>query len=204
MTDTDDEEPGTKQMRREMVRQRRIVDQMLTAHAALRDKYGRQTTARLASILVGSAVASAFAFASNEKPVTLLGVQAARATWLGLFAVAIFALTLVDLVLDSRGKAGRHREAVKRLATLKAAYRALPQGNVEDTEYRRLSDLYQSALDGLPAIPERHFLRLKARHLRKVERSRIISAYPGATLRQARRILRRRVEHERRKEPGSS
>lgn len=176
----------------EIARQRRLIDQTITAHSVLRDRYRRQATAMTCGLLAASVLATAFAFASGETRVTIVGVSAQRATWLGWFAVITFAVTLIDLVVDWRGSKREHEDAVRQLAVLKTEYRTPPEPGTELTQRDRLSERYQAVMDGVPNLPERYFLRLKARHLRKVEVSRILSDHPGMSVRQARRELKRR------------
>jgi hypothetical protein len=177
----------------EITRQRRLIDQLSTMHSMLRDRYKLQGTALTCVVLVGSVVAIAFAFAGGSARVTILGLTANRSTWLGWFAVLTFSLTLVDLILDRRGAARRHGDAVRQLAAIKAEYRTPPSPGQEIAERDRRSERYQAVMDALPPIPERQFNRLKAWHLRKVAISRHLSANPGMSARQVRRALRQRA-----------
>ncbi|MGM0356374.1 hypothetical protein [Streptomyces sp. ECR3] len=102
-------------------------------------------------------------------------------------------MTLIDMVVDWRGNAQRHGDAVRQLAALKAEYRTPPAPGDEVAEKDRLSQRYQAVMDALPPIPEGYFLSLKASHLRKVEISKILSQNPGMTPRQASRELNRRL-----------
>jgi hypothetical protein len=165
--------------RAEFERQRRLVDQMTSMHSMLRDRYRQQATTATVVVLVLSVVALAFAFAPGDETVSLFGVEAQRSTWLGWFAVAVFSLTLIELVLDRRGAAGWHDDAVRQLATLKSAYRTPPKPGDERATVDAVSGTYQAVMTALPAIPERLFNRLKARHLSKVAVSRYVSDHPG-------------------------
>jgi hypothetical protein len=182
--------------RKEIARQRRLIDQTITAHSLLRDRYLRRATVMTCGLLAASVLATAFAFASGEPRVTILGVSAQRATWLGWFAVVTFTVTLIDLVLDWRGSKRKHEAAVRQLAVLKTEYRTPPEPGTEVEQRDRLSERYQTVMDAIPNLPERDFLRLKASHLRKVEVSRILSAHAGMTVRQARRELASRLKSE--------
>ncbi|MGS2641084.1 hypothetical protein [Streptosporangium sp. LJ11] len=177
---------------REIERQRSTVDQMATSHSMLRGQYRRRAVASTCVLLAASVVATAFAFASGDAKISLLVITIERSTLLGWFAMFTFTLTLIDLVLDWRGRARGHEDAVRQLAVLKAEYRALPAAGDEAAARERVSQRYQAVMDALPPVPEAKFLRLKARHLRKVEMSRILSDNPGITVRQARKVLRRR------------
>lgn len=190
-----DAEPARRDPDDELARQRRLVDQSASMQATLRDWDRALGTALVCLVLIASVIALAFAFAGGGKPVTLLGIRATRATWLGWLAIGTFALALVELVLDLRGAARRRADAVKVLADLKSGYRALP-GAATDTDRARLSAQYGEVMSSVPEIPNVLFNRLKAAHLRKVEISKIISASPGVTFRAARRQLRRRTRKD--------
>lgn len=184
-----DQPPDVEAALAEIQRQRRLVDQMSTMHSLMRDRARLEGLLLVCVVLVASVVATAFAFAGGSDTVSIFGLKGQRSTWLGWFAVATFSLTLVDLVLDRRGAAGRYGDAVRQLSTLKADYRTMPLPAVAVEECRRLTELYQVAMEALPPLPERQFNRLKAKHLEKVEISRYLSNHPGLTARQARRAV---------------
>ena len=144
------------------------------------------------SILAASTIGIAFAFAANGGPVTVLGLTADRTTWLGWLAVATFVVTLVDLILDMRGAARQRQDAVDQLAELKTTYYASIDLADEPLALDRLSERYRATMGAVPAIPERLFNSLKAKHLFKVEVSRQLSDHPGMTHGQAKRAVRNR------------
>ncbi|MFJ2891352.1 hypothetical protein ACIO53_35455 [Streptomyces sp. NPDC087305] len=176
----------------EIDRQRRLVDQSTTAHSIIRDRYRRRSTFMNCSLLSSSVLATAFAFASGDASIEVFGFSALRSTVLGWFAVVTFATTLIDMVLDWRGATQRHDDAVRQLASLKMEYRTVPMPGEEEQERDRLSQRYQVVMDGIASVPDGEFNALKSKHLRKIEISKILSANPGMTLRQARRELNRR------------
>jgi hypothetical protein len=178
--------------REEFDRERRLVDQMLSMQARLRDWYRGGATFMTCTILGASTVGIAFAFAGNDGSVDVLGVRADRTTWLGWLAVATFVVTLIDLVLNLRGAARQRQDAVDQLGDLKAGYYAPIDSTEEPLALQRLSERYRATMGAIPGIPERHFNRLKAKHLRKVEISRILSEQPGISARQAAAKLRKR------------
>lgn len=162
-------------------------------HAVLRDRASRATTVVTVVLLSAAVFSVAFAFAGGVQHVTLLGVTAARSTWLGALAVLTVCGTVADLATDRRAAVRRYGEAVRLLADLKAAQRLPdPTETVAEREVR-LTARYQEVMAELPPVPEHQFNKLKARHLRKVEVSKLLSASPGMTVRQARANLRRRL-----------
>ncbi len=155
--------------------------------AALRDRYQRLGVALQCTVLSGAVLALAFAFAAGKPAVTVLGVTAERATWLGWLAVGTFVLSLIELVLDLRGKAKERDTAVRSLSALKAEYRGADL--TDPSQAARLAARYAAVTDAVPAIPERQFVRLKAAHLRKIELSKIVSCRPGMRVVRARWAL---------------
>ncbi|HEX5198739.1 hypothetical protein ACFQS1_01125 [Paractinoplanes rhizophilus] len=96
-----------------------------------------------------------------------------------------------DPTAGRRGKARRHQDAVRQLAALKAEYRRPLAPGAEAAGRTRLTERY-SVMDTVAELPERKFLARKAAHLRKSELSRLLSAHPGMTVRQARRARKKR------------
>lgn len=187
---TDEKSPDVEAALAEIERQRRLVDQMSTMHSLMRDRAHLQGVLLVCVVLVGTLAATAFAFAGGDDTVRFIGLEGQRSTWLGWYALVIFSLTLVDLVVDRRGAAGRYGDAVRQLSTLKAEYRTMPTSHLAVQECSRLTARYEAAMDALPPLPERLFNGLKAKHLEKVEVSRYLSNNPGITARQARRAVR--------------
>src|SRR5262245_47401784 len=87
MTDTGQDEETVRHALKEIARQERLVDQMLTMQARLRDRDRVVGTLIVCTVLIASLVGVAFAFAGSGPALTLLGVTAARPTWLGWLAV---------------------------------------------------------------------------------------------------------------------
>jgi hypothetical protein len=192
MTDAGQDEAAVQHALDEIDRQERLVDQMLTMQARLRDRDQAMATLLVCTVLIASLVGVAFAFAGSGPVLTLLEVTAARSTWLGWLAVGTAALTFVELVVDRRGAAQRRADAVRVLGALKAEYRVPPARGQEVAEAARLSERYAQAMEAVPAIPDRAFNRLKAAHLRKVEVSRLLSEHPGISHWRARRAITKR------------
>lgn len=192
MTDNSEHDASRVAALRELERQRRLADQLLTMHAALRDRDQRIAKLLVCTVLIASIVGVAFAFAGTSFTLTLLGVTATRSTWLGWLAIATSAMSLVDLVLDKRGAAQARADAVRALAALKAEYRTPPPAGSEEPAAARMSERYAQAMETIPAIPEKSFNRLKAAHLRKVEVSKTLSEHPGMSHRRAVRLVKAR------------
>jgi hypothetical protein len=159
----------------ELSRMWRVADQMTTAHSILRDRYRAWSLGLTLAVLALSVLATALGFA-GEPELTLI-VRAKLPTWVGALACVIFFLTLVDLQLDWRSKARSHADAARQLAALKTVLRDADV-RLKASEDVEVGDEYQRTMEGLIEIPDRKFLRFKARHQRKVEISKRISARP--------------------------
>jgi hypothetical protein len=163
-------------------RQYRVIDQMMTMHSILRDRYGRR--ARLLSIgLLAFAVAlNAFVFADDKVLAVLFGsnLDAAK-IGLGITSVVLMVLSIIEYRVDWEGLAQSHAEAVQRLGRLKAKYREAFSGSVAGTnpDHASLSQDYARTMEELPHIPEAQFHRLKARHAFKRRLSKEIDDNPG-------------------------
>jgi hypothetical protein len=176
----------------EFDRQRRLVDQTLTMQASIRDRDQRLSKLLTCTILVASVIGVAFAFAGQSSSITIFGIVADRSTWLGWLAVGTASLTLVELAIDRRGAAQHRSVAVQLLASLKAEYRRRPDEHEIVSFVEQVSPKYNQVMESVPPVSERLFNRLKARHLHKVEVSKVLSSNPGMPHRKAVRNVNRR------------
>jgi hypothetical protein len=170
----------------EFKRRRRVVDTMLTAHAILGERYERRARGLTLLIMGLSIVATGVAFISGESNATIGPFTARVQVWVGALTCVIFFLSIVDLLVEWRRRAWGHDEAARRLADLKALYRhARSEQGVTRSDVDLIAE-YDHAMDALEAlrvrIPDAKFNRLKARHWRKVELSKRISARPQRPL----------------------
>lgn len=166
----------------ELDREFRVIDQMLSMHSALRDRYRRRRTALVLLTMALAILGAGFAFATDKPKITILGVEATRDKWLGVVSLIVLLLGVVDLVTDWSMRARGYGEAAKRLGNLKLKMRACQLAGYQRQAVDRLRAAYDELAPELPPIPERQFAILKARHLRKVEMSRQLSAHPGSAV----------------------
>ena len=164
----------------EIDRRERVYDMMLSAHAALRDRYRLLALLLSLTIFFFSTILLALTFVSPDM-LAGLGVHGERTSfWLGLSAAGVFFLSIVDLCVRWRERSRAHADAAVRLAAIKSEVRGLKTQTgladaIRDTAFREFDIITR---DLIP-IPESDFLRLKARHERKVEVSRLLSKSPG-------------------------
>jgi hypothetical protein len=163
-------------------RQYRVIDQMMTMHSVLRDRYRQR--ARLLSIgLLAFAVAlNAFVFADDKVLVFLFGsnLEAAK-IGLGITSVALMILSIIEYRVDWESMAQSHGEAVVRLGRLKTKYQEEFSRSVAGAglDQVSLSLDYARTMEEFPSIPEAQFHRLKARHAFKRRLSKEIDDNPG-------------------------
>jgi hypothetical protein len=163
----------------EFERQLRIIDQMLTQHSRLRDRY--DAFARWLDIagIVLSAVLTALSLMKDEYWL-VLGTTPRSGSFVAAIAAAVlFGLSIVQYRVQWKEKAEAHGAAASTLAACKAKGRMVPKNDpVRTGEWLETAAAQVSTL---PAIPDRLFLRLKGIHLRKQETSRRMSQFPGST-----------------------
>ena len=155
----------------EQERQFRVVDQMLTMHSLLRDRYIRWSRLLDYSILGSSVMLNAFVF-SGDDTYLLFGVAPSQGRLL-VSVVSVFVLVVslvaVSANLSERGRT--HQNAVTELANLKAEGRRPDGGELKS---------FNKVMATIPPIPDRLFNHLKSKHVAKVALSQMISEFPGA------------------------
>jgi hypothetical protein len=164
----------------EFERQRRVLDQMITAHGTLRDRLARLGLAQDVLVLVLSTGLAASALLDPVLwPRFWLTPEGGRIV-LGIVSTLVFASTVVDLRVRWKERAGAHGLAAQALSELKATARLIDPAAAPDAAREWTAEVAQ-VLKTTPALSESQFLRLKSRHLRKVALSELIDKHPGAS-----------------------
>lgn len=178
----------------------RVLDMMLSGHSSLSEKYRRRSTGLILAIMALSILGSTLAL-QDDKSVDIFSINLDSTGWLALLSGLVFFLSIVELVLDWRGRAWSHEDAANRLGKLKGEFRRADVS--EDIVQMDGIDLdleYDQATAAIVEIPNSVFNRLKAKHRRKIEISKLLDESPGAPL----LLLRWRVFREGVKKPGRS
>lgn len=167
---------------KEAGRQYRVIDQLVSMHSMLRDRYNRLALALNTSLIVVSFGLCVMTFVGDHLLESAGQNPAVTRLVVGLVSAAILALSITEFRVDWRSRAARHADAVKRLSELKNAYRRVRTDSKEadKREALRLTELYESTLQDVVEIPERMFNRLKGRHLFKRTLSEETSVHPNA------------------------
>jgi hypothetical protein len=158
----------------------RVLDQSLSAHSILRDRYSRWERASTLLILTFSILATAGAFLSGASVIHVGLIKGHLATWLGILTTVIFFLTLIELITGWRRKAWEHEGAAGRLAGLKMKMRSATIIEKEVEADVDLRSLYEEVMAAVAPIPDRKFVAMKAKHHRKVAISKLIDTHVGA------------------------
>lgn len=160
----------------------RVLDMMLSGHATLRERNRRRWLALTLAVMLLSILAATLALA-EENPVEVIFVRLQTRDWLAILAGLIFFLSIVELVVDWRGRVWAHGNAAHRLAELKGQFRRaeVSSKNVQ-TNGVDLDEAYDQAMAAIVEIPNSVFNRLKAKHRRKIAVSKLLDESPGAPL----------------------
>jgi hypothetical protein len=161
-------------------RQYGVIDQMLTMHSLFRDRMERRAFWLNTALIASSLFLTVFAFVGDDLLRSLSLDPAMTRFVLGLVAVLVLICSITEFRVDWRSVAGRHAEAVSRLATLKAKYRNsyIETGGDDPEKNAILTSEYDNIMNSLSAIPDRWFNALKAEHRFKRLLSERISRCP--------------------------
>ena len=160
------------------------VDQGITAHSHLRDKFSRRAAALSTVIIVAAAIVTVLA-TSSDTIKELLFLSPSRADQIvGLAGLVALLLSILELKVGWREKSSRHAEAANSLSRLKLLI-VRELGNdraLTKARYTELHQAYEDVNDLITKIPESKFLELKAIHKRKVEMSKFLDTHPGSSI----------------------
>ena len=157
-----------------LARQRRVVDMMLTMHSVLRDRYQCRAAVFDVAVLVLSTFICGVTFASDAV-LMKLGLPPGTGTFsVGLAGIALFALSVVSMQVGWKEQSGAHDRACQVLARLK--------GQLRGAEVPIEAERFAAELSDLVPIPDGQFIKLKARHARKVGLSKALGRFPASPL----------------------
>ncbi len=154
-----------------------------SAHAMLRDHYARWNGFLTYAALIPTAALLLFPLTTDDFVTSALRMtpNAFKITNAGI-ALAAFVAVLIQMVWRPDSQAKAHRRAVEHYTSAKFEARRLLESDPVPTDgAQRLEDKYLD-IQGLPAIPDDRFLRLKQRHLQKIELSKKLDVNPWLKL----------------------
>lgn len=159
----------------------RVGDQSCTAYAHLRDKYRRYSFWLDVAILLLSGWVVSMVFVQPHIAVALSPKQIPTDIWIGLLSILAFALSLIQLQVNWKGRAQLYQQAASSLSAYVKEHRPLAS-TVSEPQADAALARYSALTDGLEPIPESLFLALTKKHRLKVEHRGCSTTTPGASL----------------------
>ena len=191
----------------ESERKYRVVDQSLTMHALLRDRYYRRALILNTAQIGLSLFLCAFAFIPDSVFASFRLEPSNVRFAFGITAVTVLLVAITEYRVDWRSAGALHDTAVRELSVIKGKLR---RSSLDSTDNRlaenKLTMEYERTMENVPPVPERYFLRLKSRHEYKRALSKAVSDNPSSPLWLTRLRLRwlgtRLGFHEEKPAPG--
>jgi hypothetical protein len=165
----------------ELNRKFRVLNQTQSMHTFLRDRYASRALLIDLLLLASAVVFCASAFATDEV-LARFGPKPQDVRYIiRLFSVLAFMLSVLSLRVGWKEKSATHKDAAQKMARALGTFRKHqePDGTWPVTAWTDLDTVYSEAMNNSVPIPEKLFVKLKARHLRKVEVSRMLDSNPG-------------------------
>jgi hypothetical protein len=166
---------------KELSRQFRVLDQTLSMHTILRDRYATRGLIIDIVLLACSVIFCATTFARDDV-FTQFGFSPQNVRYvLGVASIAAFFASLTALRVDWKGKSARHRDATQKLTSVLALFRETRQedGTWPQDRGAELHQAYWEAMNNVIEVPTSSFVGLKSRYLRNVEVSKMLDSMPG-------------------------
>lgn len=171
----------TADFRTPLLKAIRVADQLCTGYAILRDVYRDRSMFSDVIVLLVSVWLCALSFASDAIAAVVTPVGFSKDLWQGLLSTSVFALSLLQLQVNWKGRAQLYQQALTSLSSFTKEYRAVAEV-ADELMVRNALTRYQTITDAIEPIPESKFLSLKRRHKLKVEVSKILDSRPGISI----------------------
>jgi hypothetical protein len=159
----------------------RIADMLCTAHNIEGDRYKRYALILDILIMLVSLYLVSMVFVDPALDITLTPLDWDSRIWTGSLATGVFALSVVQLLVNWKGRSDAHERSFGIYSEAKSNCIELLNGKAAITreDYNRVRARYDFAADIGCRIPDGRFLKLKKKHLIKIEISRILDEKPG-------------------------
>ena len=166
---------------REIDREYRVLRQTLSMHSMLRDEFALKAKFSDILLLACTVVFCATTFASDELYNAFGLVPKISRLILGIASIIAFILSLTFMIVDLKGQAALHRQAVERWSDVLAKFRKYrnEDGTWPEDIRNELDFAYWEADRNSIKIPDHRFNHLKSRYLQKVAISELQTSYPG-------------------------
>ena len=160
-------------------KKKKAFDQMASMHFILSDRYKTIAAIEYAFEITVSVALCGAAFFDFSKVSARFSPNASIVT--GWLSIALFAFTLIKQYLSRSDQSEKHRVAGKMLTQAKLDLTSkIEKWKVENTAEKEILayiDNHFSVLNDLPQIPEKDFLRLKHKHLAKIDFSKYLDSH---------------------------
>ncbi|MCP5299076.1 MAG: hypothetical protein H6954_05165 [Chromatiaceae bacterium] len=166
--------------RKELGKVSRIADMLCTAHNIERDRYRRRALLLDIALMLASLYLVSMAFVDPGIESFLVPLNFNAKFWTGAVAVIIFGLSIVQLLVNWKGRADAHDRSFRMYADAKSscAEHLYGSGPISKEDYNRVRARYDMASEIGFHIPDNRFARLKQKHVQKVCISRDLDARP--------------------------
>src|SRR5574337_466057 len=169
----------------ELKRQKKVLNTMITMHSILRDRYKRLDLAVNILLLVSSCIITTLVFAGDETYLYFSCNPAKGKMAVGVFSILVFIISIVLLLVNWKVKSDNHGEAATQLSALLNECRRIeemPDGTEKTSQMEAFGLRYTQVNGMIIRVPDAQFNRLKSRHYRKVELSKLIEQFPGSPI----------------------
>lgn len=167
--------------RKELERLRRIADQLCTAHSIERERFHWRAKVLDIVMMLGSLYLVSMAFVDPviNNALTPLGLN--PVIWIGTVAIIVFGFSIIQLTVDWKGRADAHGRSLSMYAEAKSNCIEALNGTAQVSKevYSGISARYNMASDIGIHIQDSRFLKLKQRHLVKIELSKQLDSNPS-------------------------
>jgi len=167
--------------RDEIKRMRRIADMLCTAHSVEHERFHRRALILDAVTMLVSLYLVSMVFVDPVLNNKLTPRDWSPVIWTGVLAVVTFGLSVVQLIVNWKGRADAHGRSLGIYSEAKSNCIEVLNGTtaVSREEFNRVRARYDMAGDVGIRIPDRRFLKLKQKHLVKVEISKLLDERPA-------------------------
>jgi len=165
----------------ELIRQHRVLRQLVAMHSYLRESYERRALVLDMTMLIGSIVLCALAFADEHFVASILLGSENSGLILRLSSLILLCASVASLRVDWKKRARDHEVAIKSLSEALSEFRNYHRDDVEVTKEigESLATAYWRAVNNCTPIPDALFNVLKSRFLRRVEIGKLLESNPG-------------------------
>lgn len=123
-------------------------------------------------------------FVEPKIGVTLAPAGIESTIWIGLLSIGVFFLSVIQLLVNWKGKADNYQKSLMGLSGFVKSARPLVRlgDSASQADIESALATYHQTSEWMEPIPENMFLSLKQKHLRKVEISKALDHSPSASI----------------------